>query len=147
LARNLIIEPDAIAVIIRDKDGKFRVTTNHHVVAGGASWGMFWDLLFGMLFFIPFLGMAGQLVPIDYTIWGCIHLGLAAIAYVTGFGLLLGEGWAWVVGRVLTVLNMIVAFAFMPAYPWWGTALIVFSLITMYAIVVHGNEVGDAYAR
>jgi len=58
LAKDLIIEPDAIAVIIRDKEGKFKVTTSHHAVAGGAMWGMFWGLLFGMLFFIPFLGMA-----------------------------------------------------------------------------------------
>jgi uncharacterized membrane protein len=58
LAKDLIIEPDAIAVIIRDKEGKFRVTTDHHAVAGGASWGMFWGLLFGFLFFVPFLGMA-----------------------------------------------------------------------------------------
>jgi uncharacterized membrane protein len=58
LAKDLIIQPDAIAAISRDPEGKFHVTTNHHAVAGGASWGMFWGLLFGMLFFIPFLGMA-----------------------------------------------------------------------------------------
>jgi uncharacterized membrane protein len=58
LAKDLIIQPDAIAVIIRDRDGKFHVTTNHHEVGGGATWGMFWGLLFGMLFFIPVLGMA-----------------------------------------------------------------------------------------
>jgi uncharacterized membrane protein len=58
LAKDLIIQPDAIAVIIRDKEGKFKVTTSHHAVSGGAMWGMFWGLLFGMLFFIPFFGMA-----------------------------------------------------------------------------------------
>src|SRR5215212_5653325 len=58
LANDLIIQPDAIAAIIRDREGKFHVTTNHHSVAGGTSWGMFWGLLFGILFFIPFLGMA-----------------------------------------------------------------------------------------
>ena len=58
LAKDLIIQPDAIAAIIRDREGKFHVTTTHHAVGGGASWGMFWGLLFGMLFFIPFLGMA-----------------------------------------------------------------------------------------
>ncbi|GAA0420103.1 DUF1269 domain-containing protein [Actinoplanes hulinensis] len=58
LAKDLIIQPDAIATIIRDKEGKFHVTTNHHAVAGGTTWGMFWGLLFGMLFFIPVLGMA-----------------------------------------------------------------------------------------
>jgi uncharacterized membrane protein len=58
LAKDLIIQPDAIAAISRDREGKFHVTTNHHEVAGGASWGMFWGLLFGVLFFIPFFGMA-----------------------------------------------------------------------------------------
>src|SRR4051812_50031452 len=58
LAKDLIIEPDAITVIRRDREGKFHVTTNHHAVGGGATWGMFWGLLFGLLFFIPVFGMA-----------------------------------------------------------------------------------------
>ena len=58
LAQDLIIQPDAIAVIIRDKDGSYRVQTNHHLVGAGATWGMFWGFLFGLLFFIPVFGMA-----------------------------------------------------------------------------------------
>src|ERR1700751_2904446 len=58
LAQDLIIEPDAIAVIVRDKDGSYHVRTSHHMVGAGATWGMFWGFLFGLLFFIPVLGMA-----------------------------------------------------------------------------------------
>jgi uncharacterized membrane protein len=58
MARDLIIEPEAIAVISRDRDGRFQVSTDHDPVAGGASWGMFWGLLFGFLFFVPVFGMA-----------------------------------------------------------------------------------------
>lgn len=58
LAKDLIIEPDAVAVITRDAAGKLKVSTNHHAVGGGAMWGMFWGGLFGLLFFIPFFGMA-----------------------------------------------------------------------------------------
>src|SRR5689334_5001671 len=58
LAKDLIIEPDAIAAVRRDANGKFHTTTNHHPVAGGTTWGMFWGFLFGLLFFIPFFGMA-----------------------------------------------------------------------------------------
>ncbi len=58
LSSDLIIQPDAIAVIRRDREGKYHVTTNHHAVGGGATWGMVWGLLFGMLFFIPVFGMA-----------------------------------------------------------------------------------------
>jgi uncharacterized membrane protein len=58
LARDLIIEPDAIAVIVRDKSGDYHVHTHHHMVGRGATWGMFWGMLFGLLFFIPVFGMA-----------------------------------------------------------------------------------------
>ena len=58
LAQDLIIQPDAIAVIVRDEDGRYHVRTSHHPVGAGATWGMFWGLLFGVLFFIPVFGMA-----------------------------------------------------------------------------------------
>ena len=58
LAKDLIIQPDAIAVIVRDKDGSYHVRTTHHLVGAGATWGMFWGFLFGLLFFIPVFGLA-----------------------------------------------------------------------------------------
>jgi uncharacterized membrane protein len=58
LSEDLILQADAIATIVRDKEGKYHVTTSHHPVSGGATWGMFWGLLFGLLFFIPVFGMA-----------------------------------------------------------------------------------------
>jgi uncharacterized membrane protein len=42
LSEELVIQPDAIAAIVRNKQGKIRVTTNHHPVGGGATWGMLW---------------------------------------------------------------------------------------------------------
>ena len=58
LAQDLIIQPDAIAVIVREEEGSYYVHTSHPPVGAGASWGMFWGFLFGMLFFIPVFGMA-----------------------------------------------------------------------------------------
>ena len=58
LAQDLIIQPDAIAVISRDEDGTYHVQTSHHMVGGGAVWGMFWGFLFGLLIFIPVFGLA-----------------------------------------------------------------------------------------
>lgn len=58
VADDLLIEPDAVAVIVRDKDGQYNVTTNHHAVGAGASYGMFWGPLFGLVFFVPVFGMA-----------------------------------------------------------------------------------------
>jgi uncharacterized membrane protein len=58
LTQDLIIQPDAIAVIVRDNDGSYHVRASHHAVVVGATWGMFWGFLFGLLFFIPVFGMA-----------------------------------------------------------------------------------------
>jgi uncharacterized membrane protein/transcriptional regulator with XRE-family HTH domain len=58
LARDLIIEPDAIAVVVRDHEGKYHVHTSHQPVGAGATWGTFWGLLFGLLFFVPVFGLS-----------------------------------------------------------------------------------------
>lgn len=58
LADELLIQPDAVAVIVRDSEGQYTVSTNHHPVGAGSTWGMFWGLLFGLLFFIPVCGLA-----------------------------------------------------------------------------------------
>jgi uncharacterized membrane protein len=58
LAKDLIIQPDAIAAINRDNEGQLHVHTQHHMVGAGATWGMFWGFLFGLLFFVPFFGLA-----------------------------------------------------------------------------------------
>jgi len=58
LTKDLIIEPEAVAVIRRDAKGRYHVTTTYHEVATGAVWGMFLGLLFGALFFIPLVGLA-----------------------------------------------------------------------------------------
>jgi len=87
----------------------------------------------------------GQLVPISFTAWGWIHLTLATVAIVTGLGLMLGQTWARIVGTVLASLNVVVSFVFIDSYPWWAVTLMLFSIITVYAIAVHGGEVARAY--
>ena len=58
LADELIVQPDAIAAIVRHADGRYQVTTNHQAVGSGSTWGMFWGFFFGLRFFVPVLGMA-----------------------------------------------------------------------------------------
>ena len=57
LADDLVIQPDAVAAIVRSDDGKYRTITNQHEVGAGATWGLFWGFLFGILFFVPVLGI------------------------------------------------------------------------------------------
>src|SRR5437867_2563846 len=58
LSHDLSIQCDAIASIVRRRDGKLKVRTSAHPVKGGTTYGMFWGLLFGLLFFVPFFRLA-----------------------------------------------------------------------------------------
>jgi uncharacterized membrane protein len=55
-ARDLRLEPEAIAVVSRNEEGGYQVDTNHRAVPGGATSAVFWGRLFGDLFFGPGLG-------------------------------------------------------------------------------------------
>jgi uncharacterized membrane protein len=42
LQHELVIQTDAVAAIVRAKEGKIRTFTNHQAVGDGAAWGVFW---------------------------------------------------------------------------------------------------------
>ena len=48
LAEDLQLDPDAIGVIICERDGSCRLAASHHPGAT-ATWGRFWGVLFGVL--------------------------------------------------------------------------------------------------
>ena len=58
LQKDLIVQLQDAAEVVRDADGKPHVKHGHGLVGAGAMGGAFWGMLFGLLFFMPFLGMA-----------------------------------------------------------------------------------------
>ena len=58
LQKDMIIDLQDAAEVVRDPDGKPHVKHGHDLVGVGAMGGAFWGMLFGLLFFMPFLGLA-----------------------------------------------------------------------------------------
>ena len=58
LQKDMIVQLEDAAEVVRDADGKPHVKHGHGLVGAGALGGAFWGMLFGLLFFIPFLGLA-----------------------------------------------------------------------------------------
>jgi uncharacterized membrane protein len=58
LQKDLIVQLQDAAEVVRDLDGKPHVKHGHSLVGAGAMGGAFWGMLFGLLFFVPFLGLA-----------------------------------------------------------------------------------------
>jgi uncharacterized membrane protein len=58
LQKQQIIELADAAVVVRGQDGKAKVKQLHSLVGAGALGGAFWGMLIGLLFFMPWLGLA-----------------------------------------------------------------------------------------
>jgi uncharacterized membrane protein len=58
LQKDLIVQLQDAAEVVRDLDGKPHVKHGGSLVGAGALGGAFWGMLFGLLFFVPFLGLA-----------------------------------------------------------------------------------------
>jgi len=58
LQRDMIVQLEDAAEVVRDPDGKPHVKHGDHLVGTGAMGGAFFGMLFGLLFFVPFLGLA-----------------------------------------------------------------------------------------
>jgi len=86
----------------------------------------------------------GTLTSVNYTTWGFVHMLLGVAAVVSGFGVMLGQTWARVVGVVMAVVSVLSNVAFLAAYPIWSVTIIVVDIIAIYALIVHGGEVEDA---
>ena len=80
------------------------------------------------------------IVSLDYTFWGWVHLLLGLVALVASYLLLRGNMVGRVVATVIAVVNVLVAFAFLPAQPWWSILTITFNVLVIYAITTHGAE-------
>jgi hypothetical protein len=86
----------------------------------------------------------GLLTGVDYTIWGWTHLILGIVAIISGFGVMLSQAWARVVGVLMAVVSVLTNVAFLSAYPIWSISIIVIDVLAIYALIVHGAEVEDA---
>lgn len=58
MQKDLIIEIQDAAEVVRDEKGKPKVKHGRKLVGAGALGGAFWGMLFGLLFLMPFLGAA-----------------------------------------------------------------------------------------
>ncbi len=90
-----------------------------------------------------FLVTQSNLVLLDYTQWGWVHLCLGFILFLTSLSLFAGNLWGRTVGIIMAALSAIANFAFLDAYPWWSLTVIILDVLIIYAIAVHGGEVQE----
>ena len=58
LQKQHLISLEDAAVVVRRQDGKVKVKQLHSLVGAGALGGAFWGMLMGLIFWMPWLGLA-----------------------------------------------------------------------------------------
>jgi hypothetical protein len=90
-----------------------------------------------------FVVAQGDLLLLDFTAWGWIHLLVGVILVLVGLGIMRGSPWALVAGVVVAGVNAIVQLGFLAAYPVWSILIIALDVVVIYALIVHGRDLAD----
>jgi hypothetical protein len=85
----------------------------------------------------------GELLLLDFTTWGWIHLVVGLILVLIGIGILRGSPWGLVAGVVIAGAGAILQLAFLAAYPVWSILIIALHVVVIYALIVHGREMAS----
>lgn len=78
---------------------------------------------------------------IDLAVWGWITLLIGVVGLAVAAGVYVGQTWARVVGVIVAGLAAINAFFIMPYYPAWALVVLGMSMLVIWALSVHGDEV------
>jgi hypothetical protein len=84
------------------------------------------------------VGGRGVLI-LDFTVWGWVHLVLGAAMLLTSFGLINMSGWARWAGIVFAMVNALVQFASITAFPIAALLMIVLDLVIMFQLTARWN--------
>ncbi len=83
--------------------------------------------------------IGNQLIVMDYTQWGWIHLLLGIALVLVGFALLAEREWARWVAIFLVALNAITQISFLNASPIWSLIVIAIDVIIIYQLTANWN--------
>ena len=78
----------------------------------------------------------------NYKAWGWISLVLGIIIFMAGLELMRGAMWARLVAIFLAGLSFIANLSFVNAYPIWSIVMMTVDVFIIYALSVHGDELG-----
>lgn len=105
----------------------------------------FWWLTTGLVAITEpafYVATPNWLFKFDATTWGWIHLLTGIVILVAGFGLFNGAVWARTIGVIMALLAGLLAFAWLPWHPVWAVIKIAVSMLVIWALTVHGRDIG-----
>lgn len=75
-----------------------------------------------------------QVFLVDVATWGWIHLAIAALILIAGFGIVTGKTWGYLAGIVMAAISILDNFLFAPIYPFWSLVIIAIDILVIWAL-------------
>jgi hypothetical protein len=88
-----------------------------------------------------YVATANNLITVDVTSWGWIHLIGGVIVALAGFCVFTGAVWARTIGVILAIVSAIANFLFIPYYPFWSLLMIAVDIFVIWGLAAHGRDV------
>jgi hypothetical protein len=87
---------------------------------------------------------SNQLLVIhDVQTWGWFNLIMGTIIVAAGIALFSGSMWARIIAVTLAMLSAIANLVSISLYPAWSIICLTISVLVIYAVIVHGNELRE----
>ena len=83
---------------------------------------------------------SNALLNITIKSWGWTHLVLSAFILLAGFAVLSGKLWGKTIGLLFALFSSLAYLAFIPYYAVWSIIIVVFDVLIIHALIVHGED-------
>lgn len=88
--------------------------------------------------------VGGQGVTVlDFTAWGWAHMVVGVAMALTSVGLFMTQGWARVTAIFFCMVNVLVQFGTISAFPLWSLLVVALDIVIIYQLTVNWNPVRD----
>lgn len=131
-------------------------TKNNGEVTGWTGWVFFAGFMMIMLgIFQAIAGLTAlinnkwlivtekNLLLLNFTTWGWIHLLIGIVVLIAGFSVMHGSMWARIVGIIIAIVSAVANLASVNIYPFWSIIMIVIDILVIYALTVHAGELKE----
>jgi hypothetical protein len=80
----------------------------------------------------------------DVKTWGWVNLITGAIIVAAGLSLFSGTTWARAIAVILAMFSAVANLVSINLYPAWSIICLTISVLVIYAVIVHGNELKES---
>lgn len=84
---------------------------------------------------------------LDVSGWGWLHVIFGLLMALAGLLVIQGNLFGRTLAVIVAVISIVANFLWLPVFPVWSIIIITIDVFIIYAVIVHGREMKDAWRR